>query len=139
MTERRARRRPGENRKRLLEAGLIEFGLFGFSAASTSGIAARAEIPQPHLYASFTTKQELFLACVERLEEELSESQPAAHSATPRDVLLRFLYQAVAAAHDPGMHDALLPRLSLLRASLGESRFEALVAAGARALIDAQR
>lgn len=139
MTERRARRRPGENRRRLLEAGLIEFGLFGFHGASTSGIAARAEIPQPHVYASFATKQELFLACVARLAEELAEELAEAHSATPHEVLVRFLYQAIAAGHDLGMHDALLPRLALLRASLGESRFEALVAAGARALIDAQR
>ncbi|WP_053352998.1 TetR/AcrR family transcriptional regulator [Leucobacter musarum] len=63
MTERRARRKPGENRQRLREAGLIEFGLFGFQGASTAGIAARADVPQPHVYASFATKQALFLEC----------------------------------------------------------------------------
>ena len=62
MTERRARRKPGENRERLIEAGLIEFGLFGFHGASTARIAARAGVPQPHVYAHFATKQELFLA-----------------------------------------------------------------------------
>ena len=135
MTERRARRRPGENRKRLLEAGLIEFGLFGFHGASTAGIAARADVPQPHVYASFATKQELFLACVDRLREELLGEVPDVR----RGALSRLLYQAVAACRDPGMRDVLILGLVELRESLGESRFEALLAAGGSALIDAQR
>lgn len=72
----RSRRRPGENRERLIEAGLIEFGLFGYHGASTAGIAARAEVPQPHVYASFPSKRALFLAVVRRVAERLAE--PAA-------------------------------------------------------------
>ncbi|WP_053385842.1 TetR/AcrR family transcriptional regulator [Leucobacter japonicus] len=73
MTERRARRKPGENRQRLREAGLIEFGLFGFHGASTAGIAARADVPQPHVYASFATKQALFLECCTLASQILTE------------------------------------------------------------------
>lgn len=73
MTERRPRRKPGENRQRLREAGLIEFGLFGFHGASTAGIAARADVPQPHVYASFTTKQALFLECCTLASQMLTE------------------------------------------------------------------
>lgn len=69
----RPRRRPGENRERLIEAGLIEFGLFGYHGASTAGIAARAEVPQPHVYASFPSKGALFLAVVRRVAERLAE------------------------------------------------------------------
>ncbi|MFC6233624.1 TetR/AcrR family transcriptional regulator [Leucobacter soli] len=63
---RRPRRRPGENRERLLQAGIVEFGTRGYRGASTVAIAASAGVPQPHVYASFRTKRELFLACVER-------------------------------------------------------------------------
>lgn len=48
-----------------MEAGLIEFGLFGYHGASTAAIAARADVPQPHVYASFETKRELFLTCLD--------------------------------------------------------------------------
>lgn len=65
MTERRARRRPGENRTRLLEAGIIVFGMYGFHGASTSDIARLAEVPQPHVYQHFSSKSALFLSCVE--------------------------------------------------------------------------
>ncbi|WP_162903880.1 helix-turn-helix domain-containing protein [Leucobacter sp. wl10] len=131
MTERRTRRRPGENRRRLLEAGLVEFGLFGYHGASTTGIAARAGVPQPHVYASFKTKQALFLACFARLSEVLAED-PEEDPSTP---LVCFLYQCVAANGDPGMSDALKPGLLAVRESLGEARFDALLVEGARALI----
>ncbi|UOR03046.1 TetR/AcrR family transcriptional regulator [Leucobacter allii] len=72
MVGHRPRRKPGENRQRLVEAGLVEFGLFGYHGASTAGIAARADVPQPHVYASFATKHELFLACVAAAAEELT-------------------------------------------------------------------
>lgn len=75
-TQRRPRRKPGENRERLLEAGLIEFGLFGYHGASTSAIAARAGVPQPHVYASFATKRELFLACCVRTLSDPSPRPP---------------------------------------------------------------
>ena len=82
----RPRRRPGENRERLIEAGLIEFGLFGYHGASTAGIAARAEVPQPHLYASFPSKRDLFLATVRRLAQRAAQERWAAGTgwAAPR-------------------------------------------------------
>lgn len=140
MTERRARRRPGENRSRLLEAGLIEFGLFGFSAASTSAIAARAEISQPHFYASFTTKQDLFLACFASVLDELSdraegEPREIREPRVPRETLLRFLVQSVASSHDPGMREPLTTGLRDLRDAWGAPQFAALLGEGAAALI----
>lgn len=80
MSVRRARRRPGENRARLLEAGLVEFGLFGYHGTSTAAIAARAEVPQPHVYTSFRTKQELFLACWERVLAYIRAETPQPYS-----------------------------------------------------------
>ncbi|QAB17930.1 TetR/AcrR family transcriptional regulator [Leucobacter muris] len=133
-THRRTRRRPGENRERLLEAGLVEFGLFGYHGASTSSIAARADVPQPHVYANFETKQQLFLACFERLGEQLSVRP----SEAPSESLLRFLYQSVASSAAPGLQKPMRRPLLELRALLGEPLFDALLAAGARALLDAQ-
>jgi AcrR family transcriptional regulator len=72
----------------------VEFGLFGYHGASTSSIAARADVPQPHVYANFETKQQLFLACFERLGEQLSVRP----SEAPSESLLRFLYQSVASS-----------------------------------------
>lgn len=63
--KRRPRRRPGENRAALLEAATIEFGKHGFHGASTAAIAARAEVPQPHVYVHFDTKDDLFFAALE--------------------------------------------------------------------------
>lgn len=75
MNARRARRRPGENRERLIEAGLIEFGLFGFHGAATASIAARAGVPQPHVYANFSNKHELFReSCRAAIELILAQS-----------------------------------------------------------------
>ncbi|MFT4231248.1 MAG: helix-turn-helix domain-containing protein [Leucobacter sp.] len=143
MVERRTRRRPGENRRRLLEAGLVEFGLFGYHGASTSGIAARAGVPQPHVYASFATKQELFLACLERLSElgESSELDEPGESTddktrTDQDALQRFLHQAVAASRDPALGETVNVALSALRLRAGDRRFEELLARGALLLLD---
>jgi AcrR family transcriptional regulator len=132
VTERRARRRPGENRKRLLEAGLIEFGLFGFHGASTAGIAARAGVPQPHVYASFATKQELVLACVEL---SCAGVRDRAGVDVPRS-LQRIVLQALSAVRDPALNDALSRELGGLRSCIGEVRFAALLSAAAAGLLD---
>ena len=112
----------------------MEFGLFGYHGASTSSIAARADVPQPHVYANFETKQQLFLACFERLGEQLSVRP----SGVPSESLLRFLYQSVASSAAPGLQKPMRRPLLELRALLGEPLFDALLAAGARALLDAQ-
>ncbi|GAA2181837.1 hypothetical protein GCM10009847_25030 [Leucobacter tardus] len=121
---RRPRRKPGENRERLLEAGLIEFGLFGYHGASTAAIAARAEVPQPHVYASFATKQELFVACCARAltapsDREVPSTDMPRRFPAPARVRSRFLLQAFAAARNPQLSDALTP---LLRTYLAQSQ-----------------
>ena len=108
MTERRARRKPGENRERLLQAGLHEFGLYGYQGASTARIAARADVPQPHVYANFSGKAELFLACLDSAFELLGSPQPARTQITASELLI---FQALAAAYDPDHGDDILERL----------------------------
>lgn len=131
--ERRPRRRPGENRERLLQAGISAFGLYGYQGASTSAIAARADVPQPHVYTSFRTKQELFVACVSRAAELLVEA-----GADGDEQAARLILQAVAALGTEGpLGVELRERLTALRASIGEQAFESLLLRGARELLPA--
>ncbi|MBO1902565.1 helix-turn-helix transcriptional regulator [Leucobacter weissii] len=105
---RRSRRRPGENRERLIEAGIAEFARLGYRGASTVVIAERAEVPQPHVYASFRTKRELFLACVDRIARE---SLDAAASDETRALVSAFLLQSVASRHDAEVGEEVFDRL----------------------------
>jgi AcrR family transcriptional regulator len=57
-----ARASSEERREQVIEAAVKEFAAHGFHAASTSGIARRAGISQPYIYALFPNKHELFLA-----------------------------------------------------------------------------
>ena len=131
-TARRPRRRPGENRERLLEAGIREFGTLGYAGASTAAIAAAAAVPQPHVYANFKTKQALFLACAHRVCRELGSAElgstelgraPEQDAAQYR----RFLLQAIAAAPRLELHEHLTPLLLELRETSGECFDAALV------------
>lgn len=131
-TPRRPRRKPGENRELLLEAGLIEFGLLGYHGASTAAIAARAEVPQPHVYASFRTKQELFTACFERASADVRQREGV-------DVPIRMqlmLLQGVASVHDPALMSRLGAVLRDLRLEVGVDRLNVLLGAAANSLID---
>lgn len=103
------------NRELLIEAGLSEFGLLGYHGASTASIARRADVAQPHFYAHFEAKQELFLACLERAARLIHEN-PSAPARTPA----RFLYQAVAAAGDVQLSITLAHSLSAILRDLGQ-------------------
>ena len=131
-TPRRPRRKPGENRALLLEAGLIEFGLLGYHGASTVVIATRADVPQPHVYTSFRTKQELFLACVELACADVRDAADTERSALAQRVLL----QAIAVVRDPSLTTALTPLVRTLRADVGERSFRALLSAAGLSLLE---
>lgn len=130
MTERRARRKPGENRALLLQAGLNEFGLYGYHGTSTARIAARAGVPQPHVYANFSGKPQLFFACLERAGE-LLESAPIDDDLGDAATLL--MYQAIAALHDPD-HGPQVRTLLAAGGFLERERRDALVLAAAALL-----
>lgn len=133
MTERRARRKPGENRARLIQAGLYEFGLYGYQGTSTARIAARAGIPQPHVYANFSGKAELFHVCLQGAVEVLAAEAATASEQAAAELVV---FQAVAAAGDPvsGPHSrALIERA----ANFGGVDIEATVISAARQLVTA--
>lgn len=110
---RRVRRRPGENRERLLQAGITVFSDRGFHGASTASIAALAGVPQPHVYANFETKQELFLECARKVTTEIVQrSSDGLPQAMPTAEHAAFLLQILAAFQEellqPDLRDLIL-------------------------------
>lgn len=110
---RRPRRRPGENRERLLQAGIAIFGSRGFHGASTASIAALAGVPQPHVYSNFQTKQELFLECARKVSTEIiRSSSEEPHQDMQTSEHAAFLLQSLAASQEellqPELHNLIL-------------------------------
>lgn len=111
----------------------------GYHGASTAAIASRADVPQPHVYTSFRTKQELFLACVARVIEGLSRTGDASPPRPLADLEARLLFQAVAAARSGELAPELGQLLDVLEERLGEERLLAVVNRGAASLLDPEQ
>jgi AcrR family transcriptional regulator len=104
----------------MLEAAIGEFAARGFHATSTGTIARRVGVSQPYLYALFSDKRTLFLACYDRviegirdalqdaaggegLEERLGRAYAELVASRPERIL--FQLQAYAAAGDPEIRE----------------------------------
>ena len=148
-----------------MEAGLVEFGLFGFHGAGTAAIATRAGVPQPHLYASFRAKGDLFLACAERAAERavgagarrsaatadggaasgdgaasggeisIARASSGAASGGPDSDAALMLLQALATARDPDLGPPIAELLRGVRDALGEAGLDALLGSAAGRLL----
>lgn len=133
LVSRRVRRRPGENRARLIEAGLLVFGRQGFHGASTSAIAELADVPQPHVYASFSTKQALFVECGNEAARRLAARDLSGVTSQSLDAELRllgaFLLQCLAATHDAKLATDTDRVLKGLCAAHGSQAIAALITA----------
>ncbi len=138
---RRQRRRPGENRQRLLHAAIAEFAQHGYRGASTSDIALRAGVPQPHLYSSFPSKRVLFIACVSAVAQHL-HARPAPDSsvdlAVPQGTAAAFYFQAVAATADPDIGPYARELVTTVREVLGDENAQMLVLRGAAEMMRAE-
>ncbi len=78
-------------RDQVLDAAVAEFAEHGYHAASTTGIARRAGISQPYIYALFPSKKALFLATHTRVVDHLRTvfADAAGGAASPADALER--------------------------------------------------
>jgi AcrR family transcriptional regulator len=65
------RRTAEERREDVIGVAIVEFATLGLHGASTVTIAERAGISQPYVLRLFGTKKALFLACVERVVEQI--------------------------------------------------------------------
>jgi AcrR family transcriptional regulator len=95
--EKKPRRRltADQRRDELLEAAIIEFARRGYHATTTADIARAAGVSQPYVYALFSDKRSLFLACHDRTTERIRTTlERARRDAGPDDDLEVRLGQA---------------------------------------------
>jgi AcrR family transcriptional regulator len=129
----RGRIRPtrAQTRQRVLDAATAAFEAHGFDKASLDGIAGRAGLTKGAVYSSFRTKEELFVAVMNRqIEERVRRATDAVGQVTARADAAHAIAAAVTAAtyRDPGWHVAFLEfwvkamRTPALRQSLADQR-----------------
>ena len=143
-TERRVRRKPGENRASLIEAGITVFGTQGYHGASTGDVARVADVPQPHVYQHFRSKWELFEACLDTALDRLmslgTSMGPAGASSqgetrhTDADALARLYIQAVTLIPHPSHGAAILTSLERVRNGITDAEWDRLVLGGVGSL-----
>jgi AcrR family transcriptional regulator len=76
----RARLTAAERREDVLVAAVAEFARTGYHGTPTEAIARGAGISHAYLFRLYPTKKELFLACVERVFDQVQETfRVAAH------------------------------------------------------------
>jgi AcrR family transcriptional regulator len=118
-----------ERRDQVVEAAVAEFGERGYHAASTAGIAKRAGISQPYIYALFADKHELFVAG--RIRDAFLEA--ARGTSTPEEAL-----RAMGMAYRPLMEDPryLSAHLQCFAAAAGDPEIRKHVGARFRRMVD---
>jgi AcrR family transcriptional regulator len=78
-----------QRREQVIEAAIHEFAEYGYHAAKTAAIAKRAGISQPYVYALFDDKKALFIACQQRVREQIMDAFKSAWrpAGTPHQAL----------------------------------------------------
>ncbi|WP_251071703.1 TetR/AcrR family transcriptional regulator [Streptomyces sp. ISL-43] len=75
---------PRRDRERLiLDAAAEEFGTKGYARGSTAALAARAGITKPMIYEYFSSKDGLYLACLDRAGSRLAAAVESAQTGPP--------------------------------------------------------
>jgi AcrR family transcriptional regulator len=78
-------------REAIVEAALVAFAGAGFQATPVTAVAARAGISQAYVFKLFPTKEELFVAavqrCFDRIEETLENSARTISDGSGDDIL----------------------------------------------------
>jgi AcrR family transcriptional regulator len=124
-----------ERRDQVVEAAVAEFGERGYHAASTAGIAKRAGISQPYIYALFADKHELFLAVHDRVVDRIRDTflEAAQGTSTPEETL-----GAMGKAYRPLMEDPryLRAHLQCFAAAAGDPELRKHVGARFRRMVD---
>ena len=63
-----------QRKEEILEAAITAFARDGYHRVTTADISQEAEISQPYIYRFFTSKDELFLAAVERVYGRVADA-----------------------------------------------------------------
>ncbi|MFJ9366940.1 TetR/AcrR family transcriptional regulator [Nocardia sp. NPDC101769] len=138
----RTRMTAGERSEEVLGAAISAFAESGYAGTKTDEIARRAGVSQPYVIRLFGTKQQLFLAVLERVCDRIEElfragAAQAPDDATPKDRLdamgerfgdfllegdlPRVFLQGIAAAADPAIGDAIRTRFGNIYALARET------------------
>ena len=81
--EKRNRLPAAERRAAIVDAALQVFGERSYSRATTAEIARAAGVSEPILYRHFTSKRDLYIACLEAMSGRLQETAEAIIAAEP--------------------------------------------------------
>jgi AcrR family transcriptional regulator len=115
------RRSAEDRREEIVGIAFRHFGEGGYHGTSTEAIAREAGISQPYLFRLFRTKQELFLACVERCYGQVTAVFREAAEGAPDGEKIRAMGQAYEQQLLPYRH-ALLFQLQAYATSEPEIR-----------------
>ena len=83
LEEKRPRLPAAERRAAIVDAALQVFGERSYGRATTAEIARAAGVSEPILYRHFTSKRDLYIACLEAMSERLKETAEAIVAAEP--------------------------------------------------------
>jgi AcrR family transcriptional regulator len=106
--EPRVRKSAEERREEILSVAVRHFAIGGFHGTSTEAIAREAGISQPYLFRLFRTKKELFLACVDRADERVSDTFRGAAEGAPEGERLKAMGHAYIDELLPDRHAILM-------------------------------
>ncbi len=101
-----ARMKAKDRREQLLESAARCFAKYGYRGTTTARIAAEAGVTEPVIYRHFKTKQDLFIALIDKVGDEVLSNWRKATAAldNPLEKLRVVLYQNPATA-DPRTRD----------------------------------
>ena len=83
VEERRPRLPAAERRAAIVEAALQVFGERSYVRATTAEIARAAGVSEPILYRHFTSKRDLYIACLDAMSARLQETAESIIAAEP--------------------------------------------------------
>ncbi|MGW6688044.1 TetR/AcrR family transcriptional regulator [Streptomyces sp. NPDC054961] len=97
---------PRKDREQLiLDAAAEEFGTKGYARGSTAALAARAGITKPMIYEYFSSKDGLYLACLDRAGSRLVAAVEAAQTGPSDITRASRTLEAVFRALEGRLHD----------------------------------
>ena len=100
---------PGSIKAHILVAAKAEFAQYGFEGARMQRVADRAALPKPNIHYHFKSKQQLYLAVLERIIESWNLAfDQVSQESDPAEALEAFIRQKLRQAQqDPGGVSAL--------------------------------
>jgi len=88
-----------QRKEEVLEAAITVFSREGYHRVTTADISREAGISQPYIYRFYTSKEELFLAAVDRIYDRITAAFLAVPPGPDLELRLGRQYEALMATH----------------------------------------